>query len=527
MDCHRHRHGPQTVNLHASHAILDKEILPTGKVQRYTYNQKNQPLTVETLDPSERYIYTSTPIPPTPAYSEQELPTQNHIWDSRNWLTTHNQTHYTYDNFGNPTQEIENGKITKRQFSQDGRNLLLQEDGVKYTYLPNTNLITQINTNDTLFETFIYDTNNNLIQKTDQGGITTQYHLKQQPPNLHKPEILEIKSLRAVHFHYDENGNVTSHDIYDANNNYAYTKNGPYTEERTYPYPQKIPGHTYKGVNLISKTDPAGYITTYTYDQFNRLTREEFEGHVTTYSYDPLGNLSLIIKENDHFIHYNRDTYGNLLSIQTKDTLGNLLTETTPLPHPTKNYPPTVIPTYDQNGLLLSLKSTDNTIHYTYTYNPQGYLIQATDQNQHITIKRKLDPHGNILREDFPTNLSLLKTYDAHNRPLTLTLPDYGTIRHTYHPKTTTYPKDLPAPPPQETYETNIYDPLNRLIETTADETKIQYTYDPLDRPLIKITYTYSFGIWQATAREHYLYDNTTLLATYTPSGICKNVIAP
>ncbi len=46
--------------------LLDKEILPLGKVLKYHYNEKRQPIYVESLDPLERYVYASLRISGSP-----------------------------------------------------------------------------------------------------------------------------------------------------------------------------------------------------------------------------------------------------------------------------------------------------------------------------------------------------------------------------------------------------------------------------------------------------------------------------
>lgn len=87
-------------------------------------------------------------------------------WDEKNWLkaleirdeqTILSKKSYEYDRFGNPVLELFTADltgegnletlVTKRTFSEEGRNLLLreeEEDGkvICFSYLPNTNLIT-------------------------------------------------------------------------------------------------------------------------------------------------------------------------------------------------------------------------------------------------------------------------------------------------------------------------------------------------------------------------------------------------
>ena len=98
--------------------------------------------------------------------------------------------------------------IIKREFSQDGRNLLLKEeteDGkvTTFEYLPKTDLLTLKIIKDgnrvLIRESFQYDDCNNLTQKCiDDGNAQkriTNYLLRQEQPFLHMPEWIEEKYL--------------------------------------------------------------------------------------------------------------------------------------------------------------------------------------------------------------------------------------------------------------------------------------------------------------------------------------------
>lgn len=120
-------------------------------------------------------------------------------WTEKNWLksvemkdgqgTLLYKKTYEFDGFGNPILETFLGDLTgggvqepyviQREFSQDGRNLLLQEsdeDGKTtcFSYLPNTNLVTAKltkNKEKIFFREFSkYDDCHNLIQTISYGG---------------------------------------------------------------------------------------------------------------------------------------------------------------------------------------------------------------------------------------------------------------------------------------------------------------------------------------------------------------------
>ena len=162
---------------------------------------------------------------------------------------------YQYDAYGNPILEVfygdirgkgtyENNSIV-RQFSNDGRHLLLEEKNdegkiLSFEYLPNTNLVTakftQHNSLILSVNFMKYDDCYNLIQKIEDNGTTkdsenllgvtqrkiTNYILRNQAPFLHLPEWIEEKYLendvekllKRTHLAYDTHGNVSEESVY-------------------------------------------------------------------------------------------------------------------------------------------------------------------------------------------------------------------------------------------------------------------------------------------------------------------------
>ena len=49
--------------------LLQKEVLPNGKVLRYRYNDKSQPISIESMDPRERHVYAFLTIEGSPKES--------------------------------------------------------------------------------------------------------------------------------------------------------------------------------------------------------------------------------------------------------------------------------------------------------------------------------------------------------------------------------------------------------------------------------------------------------------------------
>lgn len=119
--------------------------------------------------------------------------------------------------------------------------------------------------------------------------------------------------------------------------------------------------------------------TTYTYTPKNEVASITKYGETTEYSYTPSGKLKTKTKPDGTVIEYAYDKLGHLIKVNSE----------------------------------------------TFTYNKLGHLISGTGFN------RKVDPFGNVLKETLSNGLSIEKTYDDLDRPLTMTLPT-GTIQYTY-----------------------------------------------------------------------------------------------
>ncbi|MEX0961660.1 MAG: RHS repeat domain-containing protein [Simkaniaceae bacterium] len=253
---------------------------------------------------------------------------KNFSWDEHNWLLSvefcdeQNKLFYKksfeYDCFGNPTLEVFMGDLsglgdvestwTKRAFSDDGKNLLLQEereDGLvtSFCYLQGTNLLTSKFVKDSekiiLRDFWVYDDCYNLIEKVSDDGKGSNYNdltgvserhkttyiLRQTPPFLHMPEwIIESygdgELLRKSHLIYDAKGNVIQEEVFDAEGDLAFVIQKTYNERG----------------DLLSETNRLGRVASYSYDNMGRrITETNFSGrgHKSLF-YDKRGRLSKI-----------------------------------------------------------------------------------------------------------------------------------------------------------------------------------------------------------------------------------------
>lgn len=397
-------------------------------------------------------------------------------WDDKNWLKSLElrdgqkalfyKKSFEYDNFGNPVLETFTGDLTgsgeiestttKRAFSNDGKNLLLREEKengkvISLSYLKGTDLITSklIKDGSTIIrrEFCSYDDCHNLIKKiSDDGksenpddltGVTerhkTSYMLRQSAPFLHMPEwVIETyldsgdeKLLKKSHLIYDERGNVAQEDVYDAEENFAYTIEKTYNERG----------------DLLSETNRLGQVATYAYDEKGRkVTETNFSGRIQkTYAYDANGRLCNILEEGDdgncHSISSKYDFHDRLIKRQDPfgnntyykyDPLVNEIAQT--------DFPKTASiergsqevkcsSIYDPFGREVAYTDANgNTISYSYNvygskteikrprgdkeaffYEKSGDLVSYTDADG-LTIKYKNDILGRVLKKTYISN---------------------------------------------------------------------------------------------------------------------------
>ncbi|MGC1879424.1 MAG: RHS repeat-associated core domain-containing protein [Rhabdochlamydiaceae bacterium] len=330
---------------------------------------------------------------------------------------------YEYDRFGNPILEVFTGDLTgegnqgtfttKRTFSEDGRNLLLTEEGedgkiICLSYLPNTNLVTAKLTKHgakiVLREFSEYDDCNNLIQttlddgtspeKTDLTGVTqrtiTSITLRQQPPFLHMPEWIDEKYLedgsekllKRTHLSYDAYGNVSQEEIYDANGQYAYTILKEYNERGT----------------LISETNPLKQKATYIDDARGRITSAtNFSNRLTkTLAHDIQGRLREQTETgDDDTVHRTFFAY---------DYHDRLIQKTDPFQNTTR---------YTYDALVNQVARTD----FPLIASPSGEPIP-------VATSSTFDPLGNELTKTDANSKTTTYRYNAYGSPTEITYPD-------------------------------------------------------------------------------------------------------
>lgn len=397
-------------------------------------------------------------------------------WDDKNWLATVElrdankqlffRKSYTYDSFGNPVQEIQSGNLTgngseesytiKREFSQDGRNLLINEeteDGKisTFSYLPNTNLVTEKLTKagDAFLtrETFQYDDCNNLIRKSVGDGaskeLITEYTLRQQQPFLHMPEWIaekylddeKEKILKRRHLAYDQYGHVSEETVYDADGAYAYCISKQYNQRgdllsetntlgqrRTFIYDEKgrcsevtkfsqrqKETMLYDAKGRLQEDNVIGddsqqQTTTYTYDcNDNLIQKIDNYGNIFSYAYDPLTHN--VARSDFPPVLSNDGQTTSVSTFSTYDAFGREITKTD------KNSNVTLF-CYNANGFPTEITYPDGSKEY-YTYMKNGEMASHTNR-EGLTIKYTRDAFDRVICKDYGENLGQeIYVYDS------------------------------------------------------------------------------------------------------------------
>ncbi|MBS0624876.1 MAG: hypothetical protein JSS32_02360 [Verrucomicrobia bacterium] len=395
------------------------------------------------------------------------------------------------DSFGNPEVETFEGNLSgqglqeqytiRRKYSQDGRNLLLQEETdngkvLVYQYLPETNLLAAKYTKDRsqilLREFYTYDDCYNLIGKiSDDGesdspdnlsGVTqrtiTRLRLRQQHPFLHCPEWIEEyycegsqeKLLKKTHLHYDKIGHIEREEIYGSDDQFAYAITRVVDEQG----------------NILSETNPLGQTTTGEFDSKGRPIRSvSFSGRLEKkMDYDLQGRL---FKQEE----IAKDGISHT-ALRKYNALSHCTDEIDYLGHSTHfEYDPiTGKPTHIESPSIPSLETKSTPVVSSSLFDALGRINSKTDPNGHTTTT----------------------AYNAYGKPTQIIYPDGSTHKFIYY--------------------------LDGKLKTSIDPLGVQtsYSYTPLDDISSK---TIATPQGEILSQETYLYKARQLTQHTDPEG--------
>lgn len=434
------------------------------------------------------------------------------------------ETLYSYDGAGRKIKEETAGKVTEYVYDSLGRN----------------SKVIKHNHENTLVIEYEFDLLDRIVQKVHKDLLGKIYY--------------------KIQYEYDADGNRNAITRFVNNQptteKYEYDSFGRIIKcqdahgiTTTYSYDDHFVNSYGQVVTRTIKIDPEGVKTVDVEDPYARIINKEISQNDKTLSilensFDPCGNL---VEQKDHvfvdgkFVRYQiiRQSYNsmNLLesmiraygtneerkTYQTYTPSGKLACKI--LPDQTQ-----LIYTYSLLGYLSTLKSSNNQIDHTFEYNKEGYLTNAFDNVNKVSIQRELDACGNILKEHFSTGLEIKKNYDLFDRPLTIDLGKNGKITYQYdschlrkvirHTTNATYTHsydfyDLNGNLLTESLigllgpVTHAYDPTGRKTSISSSYLTENYFYSPTGNLLSKNDTSYGYdGLSQLTLEKNSITEN-------------------
>ncbi|HXA28132.1 MAG TPA: FG-GAP-like repeat-containing protein [Candidatus Angelobacter sp.] len=313
--------------------------------------------------------------------------------------------------------------------------------------------------------TYGYDAQRNLTSVKDGDGNVTSYAYDAagQQTTVTRPDSSTLRTQYAA-------DGTTTRQIDGANNATSY-------------------GYDALG-RVTSVTDPLNRTTSMTYDGTgNRLAVVDAQSQTTTYAYNADNQVTSIqysdgVTPNVTSIAYDADgqrtgmTDGTGTSSYVWDSLHRMTSSTDGAGN-------TVSYGYDLRGELTSLTYPGVTTPVTYTYDPEGNILQVTDFSG-STAYVALDFNGNTLNVSFPRPSQTIDFYTYNNadqltgQSFTVgNLTTYASLSYARDGNgqvTSETDTGLPAP----AAPTYTYNSLNQLSSSSG----ASYTYDAADNPV-------------------------------------------
>ena len=300
--------------------------------------------------------------------------------------------------------------------STGGRLNYIQSPNVKYKFYYNdygrvdsVGIDTNINYFSALAE-YTYGENNGPLARLDYGNsdYTTYYYdtlgrLKSSVK--HNSAARPYKKTAKTEFFYDSVGNVASRkfilqDLYTITDSYSYDSLG----------------------RLISSRISNGLSAFYNYDSYNRLTRTMHTlgdtQHIQTYAYSPEGYVKSVSLSGGKNLTTERDNLGRVKSktVSTTTPVTDSYTYksssksgyTTGLVHRHTNALGSYIYTYDSDGNITEIESSDGTLLYTYEYDELGQLTEECSRPEQKCTAYTYDLNGNIkTKTEYPVDITI------------------------------------------------------------------------------------------------------------------------
>ena len=417
-----------------------------------------------------------------------------------------NVTSYSLDAWGRVTAWTDPaGWTTSQTFDPHGNLLSITRPidaatsaTTSYTYDARGNTLTEtvpLDATTSVTTTMTYNASNDQLTRDEADGsaieLRTAYtytdgHLTQVEVNPQLPDgpdgrVVTSYTYAASHqleTETDPLGRVTKY-TYDAHGNRTgeirnFVAGQSATAERNV-----MTGYAYdlgtaagRAGLATSQTDPVGVTVTYTYDALGRQLTEALPGDASipaltrTTSYDQLGNLLTSVESWTGSTRTSTNVYDRLNRLTSQTDAAGAVTSTAydaaGNPIRTTTADGTSSRTHDGLGQVVEEATPDGTVT-THTYDAQGRETSTTvTTGTPTSTSRTFDLAGRLLDETIDDGALALTTsyqYDALGRTLLTTDPD-GLVT------------------------TQTYDRVGRVIQSVADVSVTDYTFDKVSNQL-------------------------------------------
>ncbi|MGD9404339.1 MAG: RHS repeat-associated core domain-containing protein, partial [Anaerolineae bacterium] len=365
-------------------------------------------------------------------------------------------------------------------------------------YYDDRGRLTELERDDGLSRTIVWDDNDDLQSVTDEAGHTTLYTFDGRSNVTSVTDPLNRKVTMTYHPTFgdmtsftDPLGRVTTWEYDSRGNLVSVTEPG--NRLTTYEYDDR-------GWHMTSMTDPLSRTTQFGYDEFgNNTVITDATGAVMTFSYDAIGRMLSVTDYNGYSTSYNYDAAGRVTSVT--DPLGRA----TSFAYDSAGNPAQVtdaaggIRTYRFDSLNQLLGITDEIGGgITYGYDGVGNNVSVTDARGHAMhwgydglnrLTSETDPVGNQTTFEYDAVGQLVRGEDADGQVSTfdrdlvgqLTSADYAGDQLTY-----------------------AHDLAGNIVAITSTQVIMRYAYNDADETTAVTTTMPALGITKTVGYSYY-----------------------
>ena len=428
----------------------DKDVL--GRVTHTEYNIRGKPVTIRYPDGTlESFVYNleGTLQKATAAngtftqYSYDILGrvTQEETYSSNNELLTTKTA--KYNGFHQIQSTDAEGIVTEYRYDGAGRLICTQvgdqQEEIEYDALGRIKKVKKFFSEKFSAQVFEYDQLNRLLEERIEdhlGNILNKVSY-----------VLDARGNRLKVI----NGTSITTMAYNGHNQLIETRDA--LGHSTYVhYNHHFRNEFGQNVLQVITTDPLGNQTLQTYDSLKRVVRVEHKnlmGQQTALQelfYDRAGNRTKTID----FVIINSVCQKQIVTTWEYNSVNQLihLTEAVGTPEQKdtrytynefgqksilqKPDGVEIYYTYDPHGLLQTITSSDDTLHYHYLYNKNHLPIEVTDQLTAKTTTRTYDRNSLLINEELAHGHPIQYTYDRMGRVQTVALSEEISWQYSY-----------------------------------------------------------------------------------------------